>query len=280
MTSRGMIKRTFDSKGVEHAGELALLNVRDLLKILWWNDEHNIHFFRVSSDVFPWMSHYEIPELPNFKDIERTLKLIGQFATRNGHRLTFHPGPYNKLASPTDDVVINTVKEINQHSEIFDLMGFEPSVYNKINIHVGGAYGDKEATAQRFCDNFSLLSESAQKRLTLENDDRASLFSTKDLYELIHKKIGIPIVHDFHHHTFCSGGLTQREALGLAVSTWDGVRPVTHYSESRSIEKEDPSIKDNAHSDFVDGPIHTYGFDVDVMIEAKMKERALIQVRL
>lgn len=278
MTNRGMIKRTFESKGIEYASELALLNVRDLLKILQWNESHEIRFFRVSSDLFPWMSHYELSQLPNFDKIQQALHDVGVFASANKHRITFHPGPFNKLASPDDNVVTKTIKELNQHSEVFDLMGFDPSPYNKINIHVGGAYGDKKETAQRFCKNFSSLSESTQKRLTVENDDRASLFSTKDLYDLVYQHIGIPIVHDFHHHGFQTGNLTQKEALGLAVTTWGSVKPVTHYSESRSKEKNDPKIKDNAHSDFVNGPIETFDFDIDVMIEAKMKEKALQQL--
>ena len=279
MTNRGMIKRTFDSKGLPYASELALQNVRDLLTILKWNEEENIRFFRISSDLFPWMSHYEFSDLPNFSAIKLNLQRIGKFAKEKGHRLTFHPGPFNKMAAKDDQIVANTAKEINQHSQIFDLMGFDPSHYNKINIHVGGAYGDKEATISRFCKNFELLSDSAKKRLTVENDDRASLFSTRELVEELHARIGVPIVHDLHHHLFCTGNVSQEDALKMAVKTWGNIKPVVHYSESRSKEKNDPKIKDNAHSDYVDGPIETYNQSVDVMIEAKRKEQALLKLR-
>lgn len=278
MTSRGMIKRTFLSKGLSYVFELALQNAKDLLEILKWNQENNIFFFRISSDLFPWMSEYQLTELPNFKEIELALQAVGEFAKSNNHRLTFHPGPFNKLASDKEDVLKKTLKELDQHSEVFDIMGFSPSFWNKVNIHIGGAYGDKEATAKRFCSNHQRLSENTRKRLTVENDDRASLFSTKDLYEMT-SSIKIPIVHDFHHHSFCTGGLNQEEALRLAISTWGDVKPVTHYSESRSIEKNDPKIRSNAHSDFVHGPVETYGLDVDIMIEAKMKEQALFELR-
>lgn len=280
MTNRGMIKRTFETKGQEYAAELALKNIKDLLKILKWNEERNIRFFRISSDLFPWMSHYDIQKLPEFESIKEALKNVGDYAKENKHRLTFHPGPFNKLAATKDEIVAKTIKELNQHSEIFDLMGFEPSCYNKINIHVGGAYGDKQATAKRFCNNFKSLDNSTKKRLTVENDDRASLFSTKDLVEWVHGDTGIPIVHDLHHHTFCTGSLAQKEALKIATETWVDIRPVVHYSESRSVEQEDPKIKDNAHSDYVYGPIPTYDLSVDVMIEAKMKEKALLQARV
>ena len=106
------------------------------------------------------------------------------------------------------------------------------------------------------------------------------MYSVKYLYEGVHKKIGIPIVFDYHHHRFCDGGLTEQEALELAMSTWpEDVKPVVHYSESRQIEKEDPKLKPQAHSDYVYDRIDTYGNMVDVMIEAKAKERALMKYK-
>ena len=134
-TNRSMIKKTFLKKGINYAGELALENIKDLLKVLEWNDRHNIRFFRVSSDLFPWCSEYRIADLPNFNDIAYHLDQVGEYAFLNGHRLTFHPGPFNVLGSPNQDVVNKTIKELNTHSEIFDLMGFiDASPYNKINI--------------------------------------------------------------------------------------------------------------------------------------------------
>ncbi len=117
-------------------------------------------------------------------------------------------------------------------------------------------------------------------RLTVENDDKASMYSVKELYEGIYKRIGVPVVFDYHHHRFCSGGLTEQEALELAMSTWPkGIVPVVHYSESRSIEQEDDKIKPQAHSDYVLDYIDTYGNDVDIMIEAKHKELAVNKYR-
>ena len=128
----------------------------------------------------------------------------------------------------------------------------------------------------RFCKNFEQLPESAQTRLTVENDDKASMYSVQELYDGIYKRIGIPIVFDYHHHRFCDGGLTEQEALELAMSTWPkDITPVVHYSESRSKEQMDESIKPQAHSDYVYDYINTYGNDVDIMIEAKHKELAV-----
>ena len=118
-----------------------------------------------------------------------------------------------------------------------DLMGLPQSPAAKINIHIGGAYGDKVSAMDRFCKNFKRLQPSAQARLTVENDDKASMYSVLDLYNGIYKVIGIPIVFDYHHHKFCTGDLTEEDALKLAASTWGDVKPCTHYSESRRSEQ-------------------------------------------
>jgi UV DNA damage endonuclease len=179
--------------------------------------------------------------------------------------------------------VEKTYKELNNHSRIFDMMGFEPSHYNKINIHVGGTYGDKDKTAKRFIENFLRpggLDENTKKRFTLENDDKASMWSTKDIYDKIHHETGIPIVFDYHHHRFCTGGLTEQEALELAASTWPPwVKPVVHVSESRAIEQGDPKIRKQAHSDYIKKPVESYGQSHDIMLECKKKELALLKLR-
>jgi UV DNA damage endonuclease len=157
------------------------------------------------------------------------------------------------------------------------MMGLSRTPYNKINIHIGGAYGDKPSAMKRFCENFHRLPDSVKSRLTVENDDKASMYSVQDLYDGVYKVIGIPIVFDYHHHRFCDGGLSEQEALELAISTWGNIIPVVHYSESRSIEQEDPKIRPQAHSDYVLDYIDTYDNRVDIMVEAKAKELAVIK---
>jgi len=96
----------------------------------------------------------------------------------------------------------------------------------------------------------------------------------------IHNRIGIPIVFDYHHHKFNTGGLTEREALELAMTTWpDGIVPVVHYSESKALHEDNPKIKPQAHSDFISDTIRTYGNEVDVMVESKMKELTIMDYR-
>ena len=275
-TNRSMIKRTFQEKGIEYASELALQNARDLFYILKWNVENGVNLFRLSSEFFPWASEYKLEELPHYLRIKTLLEGSGNYAKKNGLRLTSHPGPFNVLTSPRENVVENTFKDLTLHGEIFDLLGLERNHYNKINIHCNGVYGDKKAAMDRFCENFNKLPDSVKTRLTVENDDKASMYSVKDLMYL-HEKIGIPIVFDYHHHKFNTGGLTEEQALSLAVSTWpDGITPIVHYSESKALHEENDKIKPQAHSDYINHLPNTYGLDVDIMVESKAKELAIL----
>ena len=276
-TNRTMIRKTFDQKGVGYASELALQNCRDLLPILESNLKNGIYFFRLSSNLFPWASEYEISSLKDFKEISLALKSAGDFAKSHGMRITSHPGPFNKLCSDSESVVQNTLTDLEIHGEVFDLIGLPKNHESKINIHLGGAYGEKDLAISRFIKNFSRLTDSVRDRLTIENDDKASLYSTKELVENLYPHTGIPVVHDQHHHLFCDGGLTQEEAMNLAATTWPkSIRQVIHYSESLSEEVGDPKIKPQAHSDYIKKEIMTYGLDIDVMVEAKMKDIAVI----
>ena len=275
-TGRSMIKRTFESKGMDYVSEISLKNARDLHYIIAWNIENNYKFFRIGSDLFPWASEYKISELKDIEQIKHWLHSAGVMAKTHGIRLTSHPGPFNVLVSPHQHVVEKCVVDLSIHGELFDMIGLSRTPYNKINIHLGGAYGDKESAMDRFCKNFELLPESVRSRLTVENDDKESMYSVKDLYYGIYNRIGVPIVFDYHHHRFCDGGLSEQDALELAISTWpEGITPATHYSESRSTEQLDESIRPQAHSDYVYDYIDTYGNDIDIMIEAKKKELAV-----
>ena len=278
MTNRTMRKKTFQTKGLDYVSDLALLNVKDLKTIIQWNNENGIKLFRLSSQIFPWSDEYSIEELRDGIEISEIMFEVGQIAREAGQRLTMHPGPYNCLASPNPKVVEKTVRELNFHSQQFNMMGYDPSPYNKINIHVGGAYGDKSATLARFVSNFSLLRNDTKKRLVIENDDSPNEYSVKDLYEGIYKSINIPITFDYFHHKFNTGDLTEEEALKLAATTWpEGVAQCCHYSESRRKEKLDESIRPQAHSDLIYERINTYGLEPDIVIEAKSKEQAIFK---
>jgi len=143
---------------------------------------------------------------------------------------------------------------------------------HKINIHIGGIYGnDFSGTAKRFSTNFFKLSKNLRKRLTVENDDKSSMWSINSLYKWIHLSIGIPITFDYHHWIFCHEDNSIEKDCELALSTWD-CTPTTHYSESANGKRA------QAHSDLISGPIIDLvpKIKYDVMIEAKSKEKALL----
>jgi UV DNA damage endonuclease len=276
-TNRSMIKKTFTQRGINYASELGLQNVRDLVEIVKWNEKNNIKLFRMSSDFFPWASEYKLSDMPHYNRIKNILAGVGHLANSYNQRLTSHPGPFNVLVSPNQNVVENTIRDLSIHGEIFDMMGLSQTPYNKINIHCNGVYGDKISAMDRFCKNFERLPKSVQNRLTVENDDKASMYSVNDLM-YIHERIGIPIVFDYHHHKFCTGDLTEEHALKLAASTWGDITPVVHYSESKSLHENNDKIKPQAHSDYINQIPNTYGVKVDIMLETKAKELALFNV--
>ena len=278
-TNRTMRKKTFQEKGIDYASELILQNVTDLLSILKWNAEHDIHFFRISSEIFPWASEYNLEDLRDFTEIEEILYECGLYAEEHDIRLTCHPGPFNKLCSPNEQVVLNTIKDLEINGQMMDLLCQPRSPWAKINIHVGAAYNDKPTALATFCKNFDRLSDAVKSRLTVENDDKESLYSTQELYDGVFKQINIPIVHDYHHHTMCTGGLSQHDAVALALTTWGDVVPVVHYSQSRSFEHNDPKIRPQAHSDSYWTPIDTFGYRMDIMLECKHKEIGLFKMR-
>ena len=311
-TGRTMIDRKFKLGGLQLASDIALANARDLLSILQWNEARGIRLFRVGSELFPRWNHYELADLPDIDLITQHLCAAGDYAKAHGHRITTHPGPFNILGSPDAVVVDNTIVSLERHSELFDLMGFAPSFDNLINIHVGATYNDKSGTIQRWLHNWDRLSDSLKARLVIENDDKASMYSVRELHKMLHVEIGIPITFDYWHHTFNTGDLTEEEAFFLARETWTkyGVIQCTHYSESRRREaqtliermfahhniamedlpkwptfhkqyKEFTKIKEQAHADFILNTPNTYGVDdLDIEVEAKAKEQALSNIKL
>lgn len=265
---------------ITRANELALKNSADLIKILQWNYENNIQFFRIGSGIFPFIDHsdlqYKVSDLPDASAIQTNLQIAGAFAKQKRMRLSCHPGPYTCLASPNPKTVEKSLLGLQMHSDLADLLGYGEEF--AINIHIGGVYENKAETAKRFAEQYAKLPVAIQQRLTIENDDKASMWSMSDLFELIAPRCpAIKLVLDIHHHRFC-----QRESLveaaQMAFSTWAGFSeiPKVHYSESR------PDSRPQAHSDYIMELIPNLSDSIqyDVMVEAKTKELAVLYYRI
>jgi UV DNA damage endonuclease len=275
-TNRDAIKKTFDAKGLPHISKLCLENVRDLYKVVQWNTENDFHFYRISSSLFPWMTEYQFDDLPDWVEIAETLRQIGNWATLHKQRLEFHPSHFTILASPNPATVEKSIRDLEQHSRIFDEMGFTPSHWNPLNIHVGGAYGDKESATERWCSNFNRLSDNCRKRVVVENDDKANMYSVQDLHNMIYQRVNVPITFDIFHHTFCTGGLSAQDAANLAASTWKDAPLVIHWSSSKR-DYEVADAKPVAHAEYIYDEFQDWNTGGWFMCESKAKELSILE---
>jgi len=259
-------------------------------------DRDDVRMYRMPTQLAPYAT---LPGHPEFhgqvEECADELAAIGARARDLGIRLSSHPGQYTVLNSENLDTRRAAAAELEVQGALFDAMGLGPEAI--VVLHVGGAAGGAEAARGRFEEGFDLLSDAARRRLVIENDDRT--FGLVDALPLA-RAIGRPVVFDvLHHHCHDPEGLTVSEALPLALDTWpEGVRPKIHYSSPRTVlgEKERkvgrrvertpvlPQLR--AHADTIDpigfeellrGPLGER--DVDIMLEAKAKDLALVALR-
>lgn len=246
--------------------------------VLAYCGREQIGMYRMASDLVPYGSHPDMPQFwSQLEDCGEELERIGLLARELDIRLSFHPGQYCVLNSERPDVMISAAHELELHARTLDLMGQPEEAV--VVVHVGGAAGGTRAASDRFVQGFSLLSESAQARVVIENDDR--LFGLGDVLR-ISSLTGSRVVWDAHHHD-CHDpeGIPAREALRLAMATWPaGVVPKVHYSSPRD------GARDRAHAEYIDARRFKRllrdvirDTDVDVMLEAKGKDLALLELR-
>jgi UV DNA damage endonuclease len=264
------------------------VSLQRLEAILRYCDERDIRMYRMATALAPYASH---PDLPQFRrqpaECAEQLARVGALARELGIRLSTHPGQYTVLNSEDERVQRLAADELEVQAELLDGMGLGPEAV--VVLHVGGAAGGTQAALDRFARGFELLSQAARARLVVENDDRS--FGLRDVLRLA-RRIGRPVVWDLlHHHCWDPDGIPDREALELALTSWpQGVRAKMHYSSPRTAIEERkgrrvlPPLR--AHADMVDpiGFEHflvetARGLDVDVMLEAKGKDLALLRLR-
>jgi UV DNA damage endonuclease len=256
-------------------------HLRDSLErlraILDYLDANDIRMYRLATALAPYASH---PELPQFHDqvaeCADELAELGELARARDIRLSSHPGQYTVLNSERPPVRAAAAADLEVQAALFDAMGLGDEAV--VVLHVGGAAGGKPAGSERFLAGFELLSDSARRRLVIENDDRT--YGIGDVVGLS-RRTGLRVVLDVHHHR-CNDpdGLSDREALELALATWPtGVTPKIHFSSPRP-------DRFRAHANEIDLPEFESLMrdvagerDFDVMLEAKAKDLALIRLR-
>ncbi|RYP02240.1 hypothetical protein DL764_005882 [Monosporascus ibericus] len=270
------------ARGQGYVESLGLQNAHDVIKMLRWNDKYNIKFLRLSSEMFPFASHEEYGyKLEPFA--AETLAEVGKVAAELGHRLTMHPGQFTQLGSPRQEVIRAAIRDLEYHDELLTLLRL-PEQQNKdavMIIHMGGVYGDKQATLDRFRENYAKLSPSIKARLVLENDDVA--WSVHDLLPVC-EELNIPFVLDFHHHNIVFDADKVREGTSDIMNlfprikaTWErkGITQKMHYSEPRP-EAVTPRQRRKHNPRVMTLP--PCPPDMDLMIEAKDKEQAVLNL--
>lgn len=252
----------------ERLHEAVQYNITSLEKTLEWNMAHGLMFFRISSDLVPFASH-PVNQYPWADVFAGQFRRIGQFIRGYGMRMSMHPDQFVLINSPSEDIFERSVAELEYHARVLDSLGLDRS--HKLQIHVGGVYGDKELSIQRFIERYRTLSATVRGRLVIENDDRLYTFAD---CQRIHDATGIPVLFDSFHHLLNNNGTSLRDTFPLFLKTWnseDGT-PMMDYSsqeDGKRVGTHCTALDPQDFRQFLDA---ADGFDFDLMLEIKNKE--------
>ena len=268
--SNSQMERT---AALEKLARLCRENALALQSSLEFCAAHGIGCFRINSQILPLKTHpdcgYDMPDLPDGQEIIKLFQQCGAYARAHDIRTCFHPDQFVVLNSPREEVVERSLAELEYQAEVAEWVNADV-----VNIHGGGAYGDKESAIARFAENFPRLSKRVRSRLTVENDD--TTYTPADLLPLCYQ-IGIPLVYDAHHHRCLPDDLSLEEATTQALETWDR-EPMFHISSPLEGWQ---GPKPNRHHDFInrrDFPRCWEGRELTVEVEAKAKEQAVLKL--
>jgi UV DNA damage endonuclease len=246
-----------------------------MAKILQYNAEHNLLFFRISSDFVPFASH-PVCKFDWQKRFKKEFALLGEFIKSHGMRISMHPDQFVLINATEENIVERSVAELEYHCKVLDSMGLDESA--KIQIHVGGVYGDKKAAIERFAKQYEKLSPQLKKRLCVENDDR--LFSVKDCMQ-VHELTGMPVIFDSFHHQCFNNGEPLKKAMLSASKTWkkkDGILMADYSSQQ-------PEMRKGSHASHIDiddfNKFISQSKEVsfDLMLEIKDKELSALKAK-
>lgn len=261
-----------------HIHNLYINNLQEIIRLLPKLISNNIKCFRISSSTFP-LFEFNKSLIESSKDIRDLLNRAGRGYLGAGIRVTTHPGQFTVLSSDKPPTVTAAITELDFHGWVFDAMEFPQTPEYAINVH-----GGKSDRHQQLVAGISRLSAGARKRLTLENDE--SSYSVRQLLA-VSEETDVPVCFDSHHHTFNEDGLSLEDAYGLSVLTWKrrGCKPLQHISNSTPNLPQSSSFQDKRkHSDFIHHVpecqlVGLLKDEVDVEVEAKMKNLALLKMR-
>lgn len=257
--------------------EATRLNLEHTIRMLHYNIAHQIKIYRFSSSLVPLGTHPDV-EWDYITPFQSLYEEIGNLVTKHGLRTSFHPNQFTLFTSDQTHITRNAITDLTYHYKLLEAMGLENESF--INIHVGGAYGDKTAAIERFHQNLKQLPAPIKKRMTLENDDKT--YTGAETLAICQEE-QIPLMFDYHHYMANQNeDMSLEELLPAVFKTWSHQkwRPKVHISSPKN-EKEFRS-----HADYVDPEflqpflkvLKAINMDIDVMIEAKQKDKAALQL--
>lgn len=256
----------------------AVKNLDNTLRILRYNKALNIDVYRLTSKLIPLATHPDASVWDYTTELGQQFREIGDFVKENDMRISAHPDHFTLLNSKSVKVLEDSIKDLDYHVNIFEAMGLDDFRY-KLVLHVGGLYDSREESIERFRANLMRLPDRIRKRIILENDDKS--YPAADVLKLC-KQLQIPMVLDVHHHNCISEGKSLDSLLPEVFKTWDGeyFKPKLHFSSPKSTEEF------RSHSDLIDFRefcgfleiARDAGTDIDIMLEAKSKDQALLKL--
>jgi UV DNA damage endonuclease len=264
-------------------------NLHNTLRLLRHNKAHEIQVYRLSSKLIPLFGHELLGDWDPIAALAEDFAAIGDYATRHGMRLSFHPEHFTVLSTPREDVLRSSIADLHRHVRMLEALGLGPGATS--NIHIGGSYGDKASARARFVGNFQNMEQRIRERITLENDDKT--FTALETLEVC-EQVGVPMVLDLHHHQVNNDGESAVQLWPRIAGTWKrdkqreagtvteaaSLPPKIHVSSPRSAQAP------RSHADDVEpGPFLEFLRRIaaetprlDVMIEAKLKDEALFRL--
>jgi UV DNA damage endonuclease len=249
-------------------------NLGCLAKILEYNLNHDLLFFRITSDLVPFASH-PVCTFPWQSVYASALAELGAFILGNGMRVAMHPDQFVLINALNEDIFQRSVNEIIYHTQILDLFGLDETA--KIQIHVGGVYHDKAESIKRFIERYQTLPEEIKRRLVIENDER--LYDIQDCLD-IHQATKIPLVFDIFHFRCNNRGESIGSIFSQVNKTWrqkDGA-PIVDYSSQDALKRTGAHAATLNREDFKLFLSALPGFDFDIMCEIKDKEKSALQI--
>ena len=274
---RTMTFKSFSSKSKEESLEklsgIVANNFSVSEKIIRHCAAIGIKGYRVSSDLLPVINHPEVnvalEDLPNFGFINYEIIKLKKAIEETGIRVSAHPSEYISLTSEDDKVINNSIKDLEQHAEIFERLGLERSHYNPLNIHIRKE-GDPDQLCNIFMKNFERLSDGVKSRLVLENNDTGTTWDVVTLKKYFWRQHNIPVTFDNLHHKMLNKGVSHCDAFFDAYETWNDTIPIFHYSEGKN--------NGRAHKDMADELPENFGKEVLFDVELKSKDIAILDI--